>query len=271
MIQHAHRRRLFRNVIKVRSHEDEAAYPEAVEKWAIQGNQCADEAAEFAREQLNPALLLTRDRLCRRVQKQITMRDAMRKLLVEIGFKSVASKEDLQTFDDQKWTEKLAQPRDFDEAQLSLVPMPSSLSISRHHSLGDHAQVVFDWLCKLVKGGSGVPMWLSSHQLLVHFQIFMQKRGFKFNQRTNRWDEDIPRVGEPYEFHKGANAFQAIVKCLAGVIGIPFKPQQRLPAGNIYRCWINCLLVPVAAHEIHHINDLLSERGATTSKRSRRS
>ena len=101
VVQQAHNRGLLKNVIKVRSHEDANAYPEAVEKSAIQGNQCADDAAEAVRAQLCPALLATRNRLCRFVQKQVRMRDAMRKLLVEIGFKSVAGKTELQTFDDQ--------------------------------------------------------------------------------------------------------------------------------------------------------------------------
>ena len=259
-------RGLFKNVVKVRSHENEMCYPDAVEKWAIKGNAAADAAAELEHEQFYPGLLAVRDRLCQKVVALTRMRDAMRKLLVEIGHQSVAGKAEVQTFDNAKWEETLAKPRDVDEAQLSLTGLPDTLPFDRHHSLGEHAQALFDWMHKLVRGGSGIPMWLSSHQLLVHFQIFMGKRGYKFNQRTNRWDDESVSQDESYEFHKGANAFQAIVKCLALAIGVPFRPQQRLPAGSIYRCWINCIQVVVDESVIHHVNNLIRERGGNNIK-----
>ena len=47
------------NTIKVRSHEDASAYPELVEKWAIQGNEMADTLAIQARQTLPSGVLQT--------------------------------------------------------------------------------------------------------------------------------------------------------------------------------------------------------------------
>ena len=198
----------FRNVIKVRSHEDETQYPEAVEKWAIHGNEAADAAAEAARDQVSPALMHTRERVVRRQALQVRMRDAMRKMLIAIGFASVNQKPDLKEAVEQAWDAALAKPRVCDESQLSLTQMPASLQLPRKHSLGEHAQVLFDWMSRLTGDGTGEPMWLSSHQLLVHFQTHMSHRGFQFNQRTNRWDAILDDEASTYEFHKGAMLFR---------------------------------------------------------------
>ena len=254
---------IFRNAIKVRSHEDSTAYPELVERWAIRGNMHADAAADSAREGLPPHVLTTWHASCQRVSKARRMRDAMRTLITKSGFLATADQPKLDAAVDAAWQRQIDQPRRFDPADLSLLPLPPIDALPAKHSLGPHAALIHAWIPTLAEGTNVRPIWLSSHQLYIHFQGKTRLKGFCFNQKTNKWDSLEHEDPVHYDFHKGANSFQAAVKCLITGIGGTWKPQKRIPEGSAYKCWVNCVLVTASVDTFQRIDDLMRLRGAT--------
>ena len=250
------------HVIKVRSHQDMSCYPDRVEKWAIAGNAAADSAAGSAFDSLPLHVRNFWEAACARTDRVRRMRDGLRQLITEAGFLATANKTEVEANDEAAWQTQLDQPRPYDVAELSLSPMTAECKLPAKHTLGTHANRIFEWLITLQHGDNVKPMWLSSHHLLIHFQGTSGLLGYKFNQKTNRWDAVTDDSDPEVPFPKLANAFQAAVKCLAKGLGLPFLPTQRLPAGNAYRCWINCLLIMVSEPVFCRIDRLMAERGA---------
>ena len=201
-----------RNVVKVRSHEHAVAYPELVERWAIAGNHAADQHAEAARDGLPGHVLTYWKASCVRVAKARRMRDAMRGLITKSAFLATATKTATDKQTEGAWQQQLEQPRKFDLRELSVTPLPPLDVLPPRHSLGAHAVTIHNWIKTLNEGRSIKPLWLSSHHLLIHFQGTTGLKGFRFNQRNNKWDAIDQEDPAHFEFHKAANAFQAAVK-----------------------------------------------------------
>ena len=254
-------RRLFAYPVKVRSHEDRAQYPELVERWAIDGNAKADAAAEGAVDLLPSHIAPLHRQAQARVARARRMRDVMRTLITRSGFLATSTTTDQNRQTEETWQSQIARPRSFEVTDLSLTPLPTTCDLPDNHSLGQHAQVIFDWLCTVSRGSNVTPMWLSSHHMLIHFQGTTRLMEFRFNQRNNKWDALDAGEDSAMAFHKVANAFQAAIKCLAVGLGLPYHPQQRLPEGSVYRCWINCLLVPMDVAMFQRIEALMLSRG----------
>ena len=256
------RAKFFQHIHKVRSHEDPGFYPELVERWVIAGNASADAAAESARDGLPAHVLQFWKASCRRVDRARRMRDAMRKLITQSGLLATADKASLNDQTNQEWIRQIEQPRQYAQADISLTPLPPLEDLPAKHSLGPYAETIYQWVKTLSEGTSVRPHWLTSHQLYIHFQGTTGLKGFRFNQKTNRWNAVDQADPAGFDFHKGANAFQAAVKCLITGLGGTWKPVQRLPEGRAYKCWINCVLVQFSSEMFQRIEDLMTSRGA---------
>ena len=230
--------------------------------WAIAGNERADDLAEQARTHLPPALTSVWQALCQHVAAADAMRDCIRAIILGVAFPGLGDKAHVDDMNDQKWDQRVRQAPVYSEDDLSLTPLPDSFELPPKHSLGKHAAVLFDWLCSLTTGEDLRPVWVCSHQLLVHFQGVTGLKGFRFNQRTNRWDEVTHTDATSWDFHKAASSFQAALKCLAVALGLPYKPIKKLPDGPVFRCWVNCLLVRISPTIFDRVNNLMKQRGA---------
>ena len=248
--------------VKVRSHEDEQCYPEVVEAWAIEGNAQADALADQAQQHLPPALRAVWSALCDRVQRQTAMRECIRAIILGVAFQGLSDKTHTDAVTESQWEQRLQQSRVYDLADISLAPLPATMSLPPRHTLGVHAEPLFNWLQQLTSGAGLQPMWVCSHQLLVHFQGTTGKKGFQFNQKTNRWDATDSADPTVWNFHKSASSFQAALKCLAVALAIPYKPIKRLPDGPIFRCWVNCLLIRTDPAIFDKVHSLMQQRGA---------
>ena len=78
--------------LKVRSHQDISAYSDVVEKWAIRGNQKADETASSAREDFSPLLQYVWENLVGDVRKLNTLRDDIHGHIVRVGVLATTEK-----------------------------------------------------------------------------------------------------------------------------------------------------------------------------------
>ena len=256
----------FAAVIKVRSHEDPSVYPEVVERWAIDGNAHADKAADAHRDQLPHAVLLSWRLARERVCKARRMRDAMRQLITKVACKAVAAKPIVEAGMETEWQVQIARPEVPDLKDLSLFPLPALENLPKQpkrNTLGTHAARIYEWIQTLSRGDDIQPMWLCSHQLLIHFQGTTGLKGYHFNQKTNRWQSLEDEDDANFEFHKSANAFQAAVKCLMTTLKGPWQPQKHIPHGTAYRCWLNCTLINASGKLFRQIDDKMKERGAT--------
>ena len=90
--------------------------------------------------------------------------------LVQMGQRATSYKEEIKEHDGTKWDETkedTVQPQD---QAPSLVPFPLTLQLPAEHSFGECASSMFRWLSSIVVGDRRIPIWLSSYQLLIHFQ-----------------------------------------------------------------------------------------------------
>ena len=75
---------LFEGIVKIRSHEDESAYP-LVERWAIRGNDYADGLARTAIRTFPARLLDVWQRMKTSRQQIAVARDELHQLFVKVG------------------------------------------------------------------------------------------------------------------------------------------------------------------------------------------
>ena len=104
-------RGLFANVVKVRSHEDSAACPEAVEKWAIRNNAEADEAADDIHACLTPVVCVTWKRWCQDHSFGLRVVRILRRYFVDVGMRAISLTKQIRRQGDEQWTHTLEQPR----------------------------------------------------------------------------------------------------------------------------------------------------------------
>lgn len=110
--------------------------------------------------------------------------------------------------------------------------------------LGDGFQVIHSWLMDLTQEADAIPMWLSSYQVLAHFQWKTGQLGYHYNRKTKQYEPltDLLRTKE-FDFIRASGWFNAMVKNFVRIAGLPYNVQSRLPWGPIFKCWQRCLLL----------------------------
>lgn len=192
--------------VKVRSHEDASAYTDFVEKWAISGNDSADRKASEARRSLPPAVLQIWPGLVQQHERQVQARQDLRTLFLKVG------KRALETMDEREEKEceepftrpQPAVPEDFPEC---FSPFPRWTD-HIEEILGEAGRVVYDWLQELTQDDHAEPMWVSSYQLLVDFQLTTKEVGPRQRKETKTWDlGDL----EDFEFFQYSKSLGALI------------------------------------------------------------
>lgn len=111
-------------------------------------------------------------------------------------------------------------------------------------------------------------MWLSSYQLLIHYQSNTGKLGVHYNRSNRTWDdgEEFERL-EGYDFTRFAAWLIAATKAFAKLLELPISIQPRLPWGTTFRCWQRCVYVPANPADFEGIDLFLRDRGITSVKK----
>ena len=263
LLQQALRQQLYQGVVKVRSHEDAQAYPEAVEKWAIDSNETADEAADAALQQLPPRVLQTwqvysHDLAVTRRQAQVFQR-----YLVDIGKHSIALEKEVRAQDVEQWDQQVVEPREHPPEHLSLHPLPDLDTMPSKHTMREIVNDLHAWLQCLMSKDDATPRWVTGAHLLAMFQGYTNRLGFAFNQKTNQWTTVEKYCGRDHDFCQCSNWLLAAIRCLARCLGAEYHALQKVPDGTTYKCWTSCILVLVSNKDFRVVERHFESRGVT--------
>ena len=241
--------------VKVRSHEDESAYTDAVEKWAIQGNDSADRQASEARRSLPPAVLQIWPGLVKQHERQLQIRHDLRRLFLKVGKRAL---ETLGERTEKELEEPFTRPQpqvpdDFPE---SFYPFPRWEERIPDDTLEGAAKTVYEWLSDLTQSPQAEPMWISTYQLLVDFQLTTAKIGPRLRSDTKIWD-----LGdhEDFEFFQYSKWLGAFLRKLAGSFGLPMKAMIRRPDGTLFATWCRPFLIRAPTNRVARADHLLLE------------
>ena len=259
---------LMQQVVKIVSHVDITKVEGTIDKWVIRGNHAADSLVTQALHQLPGRLhqalrdayqgFHTRQNACCTIQR----------FFILMGQRALSFKQDIREQDDSKWNEKPDNTEQQEDQQLSFQPFPATLQLPDDHSFGQCAVTLFSWLDKLTNGERHVPMWLSSYQLLIHYQGTTGQLGLHYNRSSRTWDDGENYVMvEGYDFNKFAGWLMAGIKAFSKLIQVPITVAPRLPWGTSFRCWQRCLFVPACSDTFAKIDRLLRDRGITAIKK----
>eukprot|EP00438_Fugacium_kawagutii_P017648 Skav235522 [mRNA] locus=scaffold625:1016263:1019103:- [translate_table: standard] len=255
-VKAAHRRCLFLHVIKVRSHENAAAYTDHLEQWVIRGNAAVDHLAEQAVGSIPHDVWRTWRAACHKHALLTPLREAMHTLLFQVGKKAVECKGELRQRDQQEFHQaSVVQP----ELRQSFEPLPEDLTGLAVPSLEPHKWLVFDWLKGIQSGDDTEMCWLCGHQLLCLFQACTNHVGFMYSR--NKYLEVARHDG--HAFNRLASWFCAMLKALARGLGLPIICERRPPSGSSYRSWQGCILVRVSRCHVDQVDRLFCEAGVT--------
>lgn len=112
-----------------------------------------------------------------------------------------------------------------------------------------------------------VPLWLSSYQLLIHFQGSMNGYGFVYNKRTKTWEDSTNIIQqEGFFFLQSATWFMACVKNFARSTDQTFTVKSQMSWGTVFRSWQRCALIKASPSQFTTIDSLLHQQGAVTVK-----
>lgn len=268
LVGQAREQGLIQQVVKVVSHVDITQTAGVIDKWVIRGNHFADKLVNDVLAQLPFQLQIA--------LKQATQQWAIysqacldfHRFLVQMGLRAISYKQEIRVQDDDRWQAEPPQPSETDTHQVSLHPFPTTLQLPAEHSFGECAPVLFDWLTKLVTGGRKTPVWISSYQLLIHFQGATGEIGFRYDRPKKTWEmgTDFALV-QGYDFNRFAAWMVAALKAFGKALDLAVNVQPRLPWGTTFRSWQRCVLLPVDVEAFSAIDVLLRNQGISAVKK----
>ena len=255
-------------VVKVVSHVDVNQMVGVVDKWVIKGNHFADMLVSATLDRLPYQLDSALKQASYHWHIYRKACQDLHSFFVQMGQRAISYKQEIRENDDQEWHETRNREERPEPHLVSLVPFPPTLQLPDHHPLGDRGPILFDWLSKLVSGDRKVPMWLSSYQLLIHFQRHTGETGLWYDRANKTWERGDHYVRiHGYDFNRFAAWMVAAIKAFGKVLNLQVTVQPRLPWGTTFRSWQRCLLVPADVGEFSAIDLLLRDEGISAVKK----
>lgn len=235
---------LFQGVVKVFSHQDLSLFSSDIELWAIAGNETADKAAALALQNLPAHFLATWEQCKRDRREQLQVRDALQQHFIAIGTACLDSKQAQRELVDQQWEEFVPPTCGDGDEFLSFTSLPAEVTLPVGHALEQVSGDLLRWLRHITTLPDRQPIWVSSYQLLVHFQQWSGQTVFCYDLQTKTWSDSAASVREfGFDFLKSAGWLQAVLKQFANTFDLRYFPEARVPHGSIFRCWTRCLLI----------------------------
>eukprot|EP00435_Cladocopium_sp_Y103_P021646 s885_g5.t1 len=261
LCQEAVSRRLLIKVVKVRSHEDESKYSDPIEQWALRGNQAADKAAEDARSLFNSNFWQVWDDLHQAYRTRKLWCDAIFSLIAAVGQRAQLSK---SMTSDSAVPVVAAPLPDQEEHQCVFEPFPAWTDRDPDIMLGECGEGVFQWLQSLTSASEATPHWVSSYQLLVHYQLSTGLTGPSCIQK--QWYEGS-NVSADYDFCQQATWMSHYLRRLGTAFSLEVNPVRRRPAGSAIQMWTRCYLLQIRTDVLAGIDRwFLSEVGRPVRK-----
>lgn len=231
---------------KVRAHENEACYSDVVERWVIEGNAAADRAAAEARNNLpTPLLQAWKNFLQDHARRRLIM-DTVQRVIVNIGTKAVANKTQI--------TAPAVTTRDADD---TLFSFDDVAGIDHGALTTECERRVSHWMQSILAEGSE-DTWITSYQLLVHFQLATGCAGLSRNQ-AKQWDLDADDGGFTFDFLGYASRLQLFLKEFCKKHHLSYATAYRPPSGGIFFNWQRVIRLKVKRGEFDGTNAYLRQ------------
>eukprot|EP00438_Fugacium_kawagutii_P001428 Skav204999 [mRNA] locus=scaffold3521:46731:48782:- [translate_table: standard] len=225
----------FQQVVKVRSHQDPIHYSELVDQWVIRGNDAADYWAGQAKFSLLTKVRIAHEAAVTATDHQEQIRTKVHSVICAVGTQAVESKPDTRVRTGDDWDEV---DRNVTAGeQPSFHPFPMELTDVSGGSLGPHVTLLHRWMKMLITAEGAQLRWLTSYELLAHYQATTKHVGYWYDTATKTFQDATEwfRLNE-FDFNKAAGWFQAALKELAKQLGTQFHPVSRLPHSSIFHC-----------------------------------
>eukprot|EP00438_Fugacium_kawagutii_P027052 Skav214843 [mRNA] locus=scaffold16:48152:49687:- [translate_table: standard] len=254
-------RGLLLKCVKVPSHEDISAYPEAVERWILLGNDRADREANLALEDLPHRFKhIWRERI-EAHEQQLQDRKILHDHFVKIGARAVRKGSTApQTSDEILIEADPDEPQDepTEEALPLFHPLPPLPVTEATARLGPCGPEVHEWLSRLQTQEDSHFAWVSMYQLLISFQATMGVCGP--SQQNRRWlrTEDVWRHGIGYQCLQQSKWFSNFLKHVGKCLDMNIQGSFRRPTcTERITVWCRCYRMSVSASMMRRVDDIL--------------
>lgn len=241
--------------VKVKSHENETSYGHIVDRWAIRGNAAADELAATARGYLPSGLMTMWHELANFHDYQTQLRDNLRWLFVAVATRALDTLDDRQAIEDDCMDTQVNPevPQDF---PVLFEFLPHWTDRATTVDLGVQGETIFQWLRGLISPEVVEPVWLTTYQLLVDFQLDTKRLGPRFllPQKSWTWMQH-----DNYDFLQAAAGLGRMLRRLGKEYDQPVTPAYRKPTGSHWAMWCRCFLMKVPAAKVCRINHVFQQ------------
>ena len=251
---------MFQFVVKVTSHQTEGM-SDTVEEWARQGNECADRLAAMALHQLPFEVRVLQTKLTNQANRRHFACKHFHAMLVQFGLRCVETKTAVAHEDGGRW-EDARKLQEEEESKLSLRGFQTDTEVPPSQRLGACAQVLHQWLARLLDTEDSVPMWLSSYQLYAHYRMATGHVGFCYHTGSRTWNTAEEYIHEHgFNFPRLAAWFQAILKEYAKHCQLECVAVPKLPWGSVFKTYQRCLLIRASPRDFAAVDDAFRRTG----------
>ena len=243
-------------VFKVQAHAESHQQDSPLDAWAVQGNTAADRAAAAARDSFPPQFWLTWNHLQRDLTYWRRLGRQLHEMYVEIATKAQKAKAmpdnqtlqpiGIQTQDDAK----------LDPALVALAALqPEDLPAKYKVSALPH---VLAWVKEVCDPRKPV-IWVSFHQLMLHFQKMTGHNGPSCDGR--RWVDDQPDL---YDHRQQVQWFARFLQYACRDASEQLNVRQRRLPSHVLTFWAGHIQVGFTSEELletdtflqHHVTRL---------------
>ena len=257
-------RGFFQQVVKVTSHQ-RVGGGNFVEEWARRGNESADRTAGDAFQQWPASCVRLAKKMEELYQQRHFACQEFHNMLVQCGLRDVESKAVSADHDEQRW-EQETRKGDNRDAPVSLDGIQRLIVPTDPQHLGECLQPLHAWLTALTTAEDAMPIWLSSYQLLMHYQSTTGSMGFEYRRKGRLWLL-VQDPNTQFGFLQLATWLQSLIRNYATFFGIHADTQLQLPWGSSFRSWQRCLHLRASTAQFARIDQTLRRRGIAGIKK----
>ena len=255
------------DAVKVVSHMDISKVEGEVDRWVVQGNATADRLASEVFLQVPAHVQQAMDNAFASWCLRKETCEQLEKFFIAMGQRAISAKEEIREGDAERWETAGEKSAATSSDIISLTPFPVSFDAVGDHNLGQCFQPIFDWVGLLHAGDNKQIMWLSSYQLLIHFQSTTGQIGVWYDRPNRQWlPADTYARENGFDFYKFAAWLISALKVFAKACQLPLNVQSRLPWGTCFRSWQRCMCLRASVTEFSRVDKLLRTRGAVAVK-----
>ena len=242
-------RHLFITVHKVQSHVEPVGGCFDVDDWAFQGNKRADEEAEMARKDMNPAIWELWSRVVAKQESLTQVRDSWHKFMISVGLKAVKRKH-LRTQVNPSMAQEVS--------RLEIDPAWHNMSIAESDEIPHHFRInewkfLHEWM-KQIASESGDVQWLSWHQLLVDYQL-TSSRGGPRNINKYWYDSNREECIASYDYPRRVLWFGHFWQNMLKSWGQPLQYEKRRPFSASIAFWTPCIRISLSNWRLQRVED----------------